>query len=73
VGIHPDALRGVNGTLCAPFDLARWRSALEPHLRVPDPRIEGRAGASRFSAHAMAERVAGAWRAALERSGQRSG
>jgi glycosyltransferase involved in cell wall biosynthesis len=73
VGIHPDALQGVNGTLCAPFDLARWRAALEPHLLVPDPRIEGRAGASRFSATAMAERVAGAWREALERSGQRSG
>jgi teichuronic acid biosynthesis glycosyltransferase TuaC len=73
VGIHPDALRGVSGTLCAPFDLARWRAALEPHLRAPDPRIEGRASASRFSAQAMADRVASAWRAALERSGHRSG
>jgi glycosyltransferase involved in cell wall biosynthesis len=73
VGIHPDALRGVSGTLCAPFDLVRWRAALEPHLRAPDPRIEGRAGAGRFSARAMAERVASAWREALERSGHRSG
>jgi glycosyltransferase involved in cell wall biosynthesis len=32
VGIHPEALEGVAGSLCAPFDLERWRGALEPHL-----------------------------------------
>jgi teichuronic acid biosynthesis glycosyltransferase TuaC len=95
VGIHPDALKGVNGALCAPFDLSRWRAALEPHLRAPDlsgappaepsalpsttavegtalndgSRVDGRASATRFSALKMAERVAAAWRAALERSG----
>jgi teichuronic acid biosynthesis glycosyltransferase TuaC len=73
VGIHPDALADVPGTLCAPFDLARWRTALEPHLREPDPRVAGRTSASRFSAAEMAARVAGAWRQALARSGQRSG
>ncbi|HTU77505.1 MAG TPA: glycosyltransferase [Solirubrobacteraceae bacterium] len=65
VGVHREALAGVAGTLCAPFELAGWRAALEPHLRDPDPRVEGRSGASRFSAHAMAVRVADAWRAAL--------
>ncbi len=69
VGIHRDALDGVVGTLCAPFDLARWRAALEPHLREPDPRVQGRASASRFSTREMAARVAGAWRAALARFG----
>ncbi len=69
VGIHPDALAGVAGTLCAPFDLPRWRAALEPHLRTPDPRVHGRASAGRFSAQAMAERVAAAWREQLQRSG----
>jgi teichuronic acid biosynthesis glycosyltransferase TuaC len=73
VGIHPDALRDVNGTLCAPFDLALWHAALERHLQATDPRIEGRASATRFSALTMAERVAAAWREALERSRQRSG
>jgi teichuronic acid biosynthesis glycosyltransferase TuaC len=73
VGIHPDALRDVGGALCAPFDPALWRAALEPHLRAPDPRIDGRSSADRFSARAMAERVASAWREALQRSGQRSG
>jgi len=81
VGIHPEVLAGVGGTLCAPFDLARWGAALEPHLSVPDRsqpastvekeagRVDGRASAMRFSASRMAERVAAAWRAALERSG----
>jgi glycosyltransferase involved in cell wall biosynthesis len=69
VGVHPDALADVAGALCAPFDLARWRAALEPHLHSPDPRVEGRASAARFSAQAMAERVAAAWQDALEQSG----
>ncbi len=69
VGIHPEALAGVEGTLCAPFELARWRSAVEAHLRAPDPRVDGRPRAARYSARAMAERVADAWREALSRSG----
>ncbi len=69
VGIHTDALAGVDGTLCAPFSLPVWRAALEPHLLDPDPRVHGRAGAERFSAHDMAERVAAAWRTALQPCG----
>jgi glycosyltransferase involved in cell wall biosynthesis len=68
VGVHAEALDGVEGALCAPFDLVRWRSALEPHLQLADPRVRGRAHALRFSAAEMATRVAGAWRAALQRS-----
>jgi teichuronic acid biosynthesis glycosyltransferase TuaC len=74
VGIHPQALAGVDGALCAPFDLSLWRAAVEPRLRASDPRLQGgRASASRFSATHMAERVADAWRDALERSVHRSG
>lgn len=65
VGVHREALERVDGTLCAPFDLAVWRTALEPHLRDADPRIEGRPSAQRFSATEMADRVAAAWREAL--------
>jgi len=68
VGIHTEALAQVAGTLCAPFELERWRGALEPHLRTPDPRVEGRPSAARFSARTMAARVADAWREALERA-----
>jgi teichuronic acid biosynthesis glycosyltransferase TuaC len=67
VGIHSEALDQVDGTLCAPFELASWRAALEPHLRNADPRIDGRSSAARFSAQAMAARVADAWRQALRR------
>ncbi|HWY17265.1 MAG TPA: glycosyltransferase [Solirubrobacteraceae bacterium] len=67
VGIHPQALANVAGTLCAPFDLAVWRAALGPHLRDPDPRIAGRSHAEPFSAPRLAQRVLEAWRAALER------
>jgi teichuronic acid biosynthesis glycosyltransferase TuaC len=69
VGIHPDALEDVDGALCAPFELPRWRMALEPHLLSPDPRLDGRASAARFSAKKMGERVAAAWRAALKSCG----
>jgi teichuronic acid biosynthesis glycosyltransferase TuaC len=73
VGIHPEALEGIDGTLCAPFELTSWRAALEPHLGTPDNgtpgRVDGRSSAMRFSADAMAERVAAAWRTALMRSG----
>jgi teichuronic acid biosynthesis glycosyltransferase TuaC len=61
VGVHTQALEGLAGTLCAPFDLKRWRAALEPHVADEDPRVAGRSRAERFSATRMAERVAGAW------------
>jgi teichuronic acid biosynthesis glycosyltransferase TuaC len=38
VGVHPVALDGVAGTLCAPYEGARWQAALEPWsevLRLP--------------------------------------
>lgn len=68
VGIHADALAGIEGTLCAPFDVEHWSRALEPHLRAEEPRIAGRASAERWSATAMAEQVRDAWAHALGRS-----
>ena len=49
VGVHPEALADVAGTLCAPFDLISWRAALEPHLSATDPRVGGRESAALFS------------------------
>lgn len=69
VGIHQTALEGVAGTLCEPFDRDRWRAVLEPHLRDPDPRIDGRPHAERFSSKAMAARIATAWRTLLQSGG----
>jgi glycosyltransferase involved in cell wall biosynthesis len=67
VGVHQQALDGVAGALCAPFDVERWRAAAAPHLDDPDPRIAGRAHAELYSAKRMAARLADAWRELLER------
>jgi glycosyltransferase involved in cell wall biosynthesis len=61
-GVHAEALGAIAGTLCAEWDLERWRAALAPHLAASDPRIAGRARAQRYSAAALAARVATAWR-----------
>jgi glycosyltransferase involved in cell wall biosynthesis len=62
VGIAPMALRGVPGTLCAPYDRDSWLAALRAHLETPDPRVAGRARADLFSRTRMAERVFQAYR-----------
>jgi teichuronic acid biosynthesis glycosyltransferase TuaC len=61
VGIAPEALDRIPGTLCAPFQLERWRAALEPHLAAEDPRVQGRARAESYSSDVMAARVVEAW------------
>ena len=66
VGVAPEALGGIAGALCAPFDARTWAQALEPHLQAADPRIEGRARAQAFSADAMAARVLDAWHRLLD-------
>jgi glycosyltransferase involved in cell wall biosynthesis len=67
VGVAPEALSGVDGALCAPFDAAVWRAALAPALQATDPRIAGRDRAERFSSDRMAARVLDAWRELLAR------
>jgi teichuronic acid biosynthesis glycosyltransferase TuaC len=61
VGNHPAALEGIAGTLCAPFDEAAWAAAVAPHLASPDPRVDGRSRAERWSARRMAAHVLAAW------------
>jgi teichuronic acid biosynthesis glycosyltransferase TuaC len=65
VGIHALALGGIEGSLCAPFELERWLAVVGPHLESEDPRVRGRARAELFSAERMALRVHAAWRALL--------
>jgi teichuronic acid biosynthesis glycosyltransferase TuaC len=69
VGMHQEALSGLAGTLCAPFEIDRWNHALAPILAADDPRVDGRSRAERYSATRMAERVAAAWGATRGRSG----
>jgi glycosyltransferase involved in cell wall biosynthesis len=62
VGIAPYALRGIDGALCAPFDLDVWSAALRPLVESPDPRVAGSARAASLSAVRMAERTIVAYR-----------
>jgi glycosyltransferase involved in cell wall biosynthesis len=65
VGVHPQALAGVDGTLCAEFNAEVWRAALAPHLAAADPRVVGRARAEAWSTDTMAVKVIEAWRGLL--------
>ncbi len=60
---------GLAGTLCAPFELERWRSVAAAHVAAEDPRVAGRERAEPFSATRMAERVASAWRSLVADAG----
>jgi glycosyltransferase involved in cell wall biosynthesis len=62
VGIAPEALAGLAGCHCGPFDTTTWRTALDPLLAQDDPRVAGRDRAEEYSAGKMAERVLSAWR-----------
>ena len=62
-GIHPEALAGIEGALCAPFDEALWTRAARSRLDTPDGRVAGRSRAAEFGADRMALRVLEAWRA----------
>jgi glycosyltransferase involved in cell wall biosynthesis len=61
VGVHAEALAGIAGTLCAPYDRVRWAATLAPLLQDPDPRVEGRDRAASYSSEVMAARVVTAW------------
>jgi len=61
VGVAPVALRGIEGTLCEPFEVDRWLEAVRGHVEAEDPRVRGRARAAAFGKERMAERVAAAY------------
>jgi teichuronic acid biosynthesis glycosyltransferase TuaC len=62
VGVAPYALSGIEGCLCAPFEIAAWAATAERHLRSEDPRVAGGERANALSATRMAERVIEAYR-----------
>ena len=57
VGIHPLALTGVEGALCAPFDVRAWAAVVGPQLDAAEPRVNGRPRALLFGRDRMALRV----------------
>ena len=73
VGIAPIALRGIQGALCAPFEVERWLQVLRPHLDDPDPRVDGRARAALFASDRLAARVLEAYRELAPESNRPAG
>jgi len=67
VGVAPYALGGIDGVICAEFDLDTWTAAARPLLDAPDPRVAGAARAASLSAARMAERTIVAYRDVLAR------
>jgi teichuronic acid biosynthesis glycosyltransferase TuaC len=68
VGIAPFLLDGVDGVLCAPYELTAWKAAAMPHLESADPRIEGAERAAWLSSTRTAERTIEAYRDVLAAS-----
>jgi teichuronic acid biosynthesis glycosyltransferase TuaC len=68
VGIAPFFLDGVDGALCAPFELGAWRAAATPHLDSSDPRVDGAGRAAGLSSARTAERTIEAYRDVLASS-----
>jgi glycosyltransferase involved in cell wall biosynthesis len=66
VGVAPFALAGLDGCLCAPFELADWAPLARRQLERDDPRVRGSARAASLSAARMAERVVAAYRDVTE-------
>lgn len=67
VGIAPFATAGLEGVLCANFDLDHWSDFLESLMRSGDFEVSGgRRAAGRFGAKRMAERVLVAYEEVLD-------
>ena len=65
VGIAPYALGGIDGCLCAPFDVEAWAPLARRHLEADNPRVAGWVRAQTLSAARMAERVIEAYKEIL--------
>lgn len=67
VGVAPEVLPRVPGTLCAPFDAGLWARHLQSLLGDPDPHVAGRSIALEHSTDAMAARTVALYREVLRR------
>ena len=73
VGVAPFAVDGVDGALCAPFELDAWSEVAKPALSAADPRVDGARRAAAFGAPRMAARVVEAYRELLGDHGDGDG
>jgi glycosyltransferase involved in cell wall biosynthesis len=71
VGVHADALAGIDGCHCGPFELPTWQTAVAPHLAADDPRVRGRERAEQYSTDAMAKKLVQTWDSRLRGRGRR--
>ncbi len=62
VGVARYALGGIDGCLCAPFEIGAWGETARAHLDAADPRVAGAARAASLSAARMAERTIAVYR-----------
>jgi glycosyltransferase involved in cell wall biosynthesis len=65
VGVAPFALAGLEGCLCAAFEVSSWAPLARAHLAAADPRVGGAERAAALSSAPMAERVVVAYRELL--------
>lgn len=70
VGIAPELLAAVPGTLCAPFNVEVWAARIDGLLAEPDPRVPGRVVARTQSTDTMARRLLTLYREVLHRRSQ---
>ncbi len=61
-GHAPQLLDGVEGCYCMDWDRGQWVAAARRILEDPDPRVEGRPVAERWSTDAMAQNVVAVYR-----------
>lgn len=61
-GVAPEVVNDVPGCHCLDFALGEWRDLLRETLADPDPRVEGRRHAERYSTDACAAVVAESYR-----------
>lgn len=65
-GMAPGLLDGIAGCHCIDWELETWVAAVEQILEDPDPRVDGRPVAERWSTDAMALRVVELYKHLLE-------
>jgi glycosyltransferase involved in cell wall biosynthesis len=68
VGIAPFLLDGIEGALCARFEVDSWAAVARPLLDSADPRVNGAGRADAFSSGRTAERTIEAYRDVLATS-----
>ena len=71
VGIAREVLPGVEGTLCAPFDVDAWSAHARTLLEQKDPHVAGRVAVAGHSTDVMARRTLALYREVLRRAGSR--